>query len=127
MREVSINLGPHTGPAGKGPAKGILPISDQDYLGRGTKEFIPGGGVLPRNRNNGSDGESISWGVHRGCRGGEELAGRESRGMSGVRGNPSGGILQAPAVCLCRTAEVTLAGVGIPAADHPLHRIRSST
>ena len=52
------------------------------------------------------------------------MAGRESRGMGGVRGDPSGGFLQAPTVRLCWNGEVTTAGVGICAAGHPWNRQR---
>ena len=44
--------------------------------------------------------------------------------MGGVRGDPSGGILQAPEVRLFRNAEVTPSGVRILSAGHPWHRRR---
>ena len=50
-----------------------------------------------RDGTKGCDGELISWGIHWGWRGIEDLDGRESRGMGGVRGGPIRGILQAPA------------------------------
>ena len=52
------------------------------------------------------------------------MAGWESSGMGGVRGDPRGGFLQAPAVRLCQNEEVTPAGVGLCAVGHPWHRRR---
>ena len=68
-------------------------------------------------------------GVHWGGRGTEEMAGRESRGMGGFRGDLNRGFSQAPAVRLLRTAEATPAGVGIFAAGHPwrMRRLRPGT
>ena len=59
-----------------------------------------------------------------GDRGGEDLAIRESRGIGGFRGDPSAGFPQAPEFCLCWTAEVAPAGVGIRTEGHPWHRRR---
>ena len=56
--------------------------------------------------------------------GGENLASQESWGMGGVRGDPTGGIPQAPAVRLFQTTETTPAGGGISAAGHPWNRRR---
>ena len=122
--EVSTHLGAPTGLAGKGPAKRILPGSDQEYLGHGPEECGQGGGVLPRDGTKSCDGELVPWRVHQGWSGGEQLACQESRGMGGVRGDPSGGILQAPAVHLCQTTEVAPAGVVIHVAGHLWHRRR---
>ena len=47
------------------------------------------------------------------------MDGQEIHGMGGVRGDPRRGLPKAPEVRICRTAEVTPAGVGIYAAGYP--------
>ena len=49
------------------------------------------------------------------------MAGREGARVGVFGKNTSGGLLQAPTVCLRRTAEVTSKGVFIRAAGHPQH------
>ena len=77
-----------------------------------------------RDGDHGGDREEISWRVHPGGRGGEELTSRECCEMGRFRVDPNRGFPSAPAVHLFRTAEYTPAGVGIRAAGHPWHRRR---
>ena len=49
------------------------------------------------------------------------MVGRKKHGVGGVRGDPLGRFPQAPEVCICRSAAVTPAGVGIRAAVYPGH------
>ena len=53
-----------------------------------------------------------------------EMVGRKERGVGGFSVDPCWGLPQAPAVCICRTSEVTPTVVGINAVGDPGHQKR---
>ena len=59
-RKFPTRLGPPSRPAGKGPAKRLLPVADHNYFGRCPTECRLGGGVLQRDGAQDGDGEQVS-------------------------------------------------------------------
>ena len=109
------------GPAGKGGTAGLLPVTDQEYLGRCCAECYKGGGMLPWYGDEVRQKESLTWGFCQRQGGRGQLAGGEGTGVDRVGENTVGGCSQATAFRLCRTKEITPTGLGICAAVHSQH------
>ena len=111
-------------PEGKGDTAGIIPGTDQEYIGHGLAERGRDGVFLTRHGDEYRYWESVPWGYRQrqGSRG--QLADGESTGVDGDGENPAGGRPKSPAVRLCRTAEVTPTLVGIRAVVHPWNQRR---
>ena len=116
-----------SGPAGPGDTAGLLPGTDKEYLGRSPAERGQGIGIIQRNEDGSSHWEPLPWRIHWRQGGLGHMAGREGAGMGIVGKDTVGSLPQAPAVRLCRSAEVTPTGVVICAAGHTWHRGRLRT
>ena len=105
--------------AGSGTGPGILPGSDQEYLGHDPRERRLGRRTFTRDGNPGCDGPLLSRGIYRGRVGGASVVGEEGGGMDSVNLHIGRGCPKASAVCICRTAIVPPTGVGFCAEGIP--------
>ena len=103
---------------------GLLPGSNQEYLGRIPVEHGQRRGISLGNGFESGQGEWLLWSFHRQPGGRDNLVGREGARVDRVSKEAIRGGPQEPKVCLQRTAEVTPTRVGINAEGHPIHMRR---
>ena len=122
----SINL-TLQGAEDQGATAGLLPGSNQEYLGRSPAECVQSRGILPGNGGDGGHWEFLPWLIHHRPGGNGHLDRREGAGIGRVDDYIVGCVPQVPAVQLHCTAEVTPTGVGLRAVGHPRHTGRIRT
>ena len=91
------------GPEGLGATAGLIPGTEQEYLGRSPAERGQGRGIIQGNGDDGGNLESLPWQVHWQQGGRGHIADQEGAGVGGVGENTIEDLPQASAFCLRRT------------------------